>query len=120
MNLSYQEKSIWGALIATLLVYGQYFRSSPRGNLVVTIVALVVIQIIFQTVIALADKPQPKDERDRLIDARAYKAGYLALVTGVLVSMAVVKPTVDTLLLALIAAEVFKSVAQLVYYRRGL
>jgi heme/copper-type cytochrome/quinol oxidase subunit 4 len=122
MSLSYQEKSIWGSLIATILVYGRYFASGSHG-LVGTIVALVMIQIIFQIVIALADKPQPKDERDRLIEAKAYRIGYLLLVTGTIVCMGYgfqSGPTINALLLALMASEIGKSATQLYYYRRGV
>src|SRR5271170_6767034 len=86
MNLSYQEKSTWGSLIATLIVYGRYFASGSHG-LIGTIIALVVIQIVCQIVIAIVSKPEPKDERDRLINAKAYRTGYFLLVTGVIVCM---------------------------------
>jgi hypothetical protein len=121
MNLSYQEKSIWGSLVATLLVYGRYFASGAHGGLVGTIIVLVVIQIVCQIAIAVADKPQPKDERDRLIDAKAYRTAYLILVTGIILCMNIVAaPTVNAMLLALVAAETVKSVTQLYYYRRGV
>lgn len=120
-DITYQEKSIWGSLIATLIVYGRYFTSGSPGGLVGTIVALVIIQIIAQTVIAVASKPEPKDERDRLIDARAYRAGYLLLVIGIILCMNIaVSPTVNALLMALVVSEVGKSITQLYYYRRGI
>jgi hypothetical protein len=81
----------------------------------------VIIQIVAQIAIAVANRPEPKDERDRLIDAKAYRAGYLLLVTGTILCMnIVVSPTVNALLMALVASEVGKSITQLYYYRRGI
>jgi len=118
--MSYREKSIWGQLIATLIVYGNYFARSG-GNLIGMIVVLVMIQIVAQIAIAILAKPEPKDERDRLIDARAYRVGYLLLVTGAVLCMnIVVSPTVNGLLMALVVSEVGKSVTQLYYYRWGV
>lgn len=118
--MSYQEKSIWGSLVATVVVYGNYFARSG-GNLIGTIIALVIIQVVAQIVIAIAAKPEPKDERDRLIDSRAYRNGYLLLVMGTLACMNIgVRPTVNALLMALVASEIGKSITQLYYYRRGV
>ena len=120
-DITYQEKSIWGQLIATLVVYGRYFISGSPGSLAGTIVLLVIIQIVAQIAIAVANRPEPKDERDRLIDAKAYRAGYLLLVTGTILCMnIVVSPTVNALLMALVASEAGKSITQLYYYRRGI
>jgi hypothetical protein len=119
MNLSYQEKSIWGSLIATLIVYVRYFASGSHG-LIGTIVALVVIQIICQIAIAVASKPEPKDERDRLIDAKAYRTGYFLLVAGMIVCMNIgINLGVNALLLALVTSEIGKCITQLYLYRRG-
>ena len=120
MNLSYREKSIWVSLIATLVVYGRYFALGGQGHLIGTIILLVIIQIVCQVVIAIASKPEPMDERDRLIDGRAYKCGYFILVTGMITCMNIgVRAPVSALLLALMGAEAAKSIAQLYYYRRG-
>lgn len=118
MNLSYQEKSIWGSLIATLLVYGGYFGAGAKGSLIGTVILLVIIQIVCQIAIAIAARPEPKDERDRQIEAKAWRNGYVLLVTGTLVCM--LGPTARWLLLALVVSEIAKSVTQLYYYRRGV
>jgi hypothetical protein len=121
VNLSYQEKSIWGGLIATLVVYGNYFASGSKGNLIGTIVVLVFIQIAYQIALAIASRTEPKDERDRLIEAKSYRAGYFLLVAGIVLCMNIaVAPSVRALMMALVAAEAVKSVTQLVYYRRGV
>jgi hypothetical protein len=119
MSLSYQEKSICGSLIATLVVYGRYFLFG--GGLIETIVLLVVIQILCQIAIAVLARPEPRDERDRLIEMKGYRVGYLLLVTGIIACMTVgLRPTVDALLLALVVAETGSSITQLYYYRRGV
>jgi hypothetical protein len=123
MNLSYQEKSIWGSLIATLIIYGHYYAVGAKGSLVASVIALIVIEIVCQSVISLAHKPEPKDERDRLIAARAYRVAYTILVAGVLTILFIsdwVAPTVATIFLALVVADVGKSVTRLFYYRRGV
>jgi hypothetical protein len=119
-DITYQEKSIWGSLIATLIVYGHYFASGSHG-LIGTIVVLVVIQIVCQSAIALASKPEPTDERDRLIADKACRNGYFVLVTGVIVCMNVgINLGVNALLMALVAAEIGKSITQLYLYRQGV
>jgi hypothetical protein len=94
MDMSYQEKSILGSLIAVVAVYGYYFASVLRdasrpefdgGNvarLVFTVVALVVIEVIYHIVLALESKVEPKDERDILIECKAYRNAYFLLVGG--------------------------------------
>jgi hypothetical protein len=118
MNLSYQEKSIWGSMVATLAVYGVYFGSGARGGLIGTIILLIIIQIVCQIAIAVVARPEPKDERDRTIERKAWRNGYVLLVTGTLVCM--LAPTARSLLLALVVSEVVKSASQLYYYRRGV
>ena len=123
MNLSYQEKSIWGSLIATLIVYGRYYALGARGSLVVTVIALIIIEIVCQGVISVLSRPERKDERDRVIAARAYRVAYTILVAGVLTILFIsdfVAPTVKTLFLALVVADAGKSVTRLYYYRRGV
>jgi len=123
MSLSYQEKSIWGSLLATLIIYGRYYASGAHSGLIGTVIALIIVEIVCQTVIAVAHRPEPKDERDRLIAARAYRVAYLILVTGVLTILCVseaIRPTANTLFLALVVADVGKSITRLYYYRRGV
>ena len=95
MNLSYQEKLSACSLVATLLVYGNYFLQSifrwrngssnegEVGRMVGTVVLLVIIEIAYQIVVAVIDNPAPPmDERDRLISARANRNAYGVLATG--------------------------------------
>ena len=122
-DITYQEKSIWGQLIATLVVYGRYFISGSPGSLAGTIVLLVIIQIVAQIAIAVANRPEPKDERDRLIAAKAYRVAYTILVAGVLTILFIseaITPTANIIFAALVLADVGKSVTRLYYYRRGI
>ena len=77
-------------------------------------------------VVAIASRPDGRDERDRLIEWRAESYSGWLVATGVLLGitgMVVSVPNVFTahlLLLSLFLSEVLKLVLQLVYYRRGL
>lgn len=118
--MTYQEKSIWASLIATSIVCARFIVTGGQ-NLVATVTLLVAIQILAQIAVAVGFKREPKDERDRLIDAKAYRTGYLILVIGTIVFMnrsgAI---TARDLLIELLAAEIGKSAMQLIYYRQGV
>jgi len=149
MDMSYQEKSILGSLLAMVVVYGYYFASvlhdarpefdgGSLGSLVFAVVAIVVIEIVYHIVLALESKPEPKDERDILIDCKAYRNAYFLFATGAFLVMAWVimaglardaAPTrimvtpflmVNAVLLVMVLAELMKFLTQLFYYRRGL
>ncbi len=140
MDLSYQEKSILGSLLAVAVVFGYYFasvlrdigrpefdgNSLPIGRLVLAVVAIVVIEIVYHIVLALESKPEPKDERDTLIASKAYRNAYFVLSTGIFMVMCAVmlafKPflTVNLVLFVWVLAELAQFATQLFYYRRGL
>ena len=147
MDLSYQEKSILGSLLAMVVVYGYYFAavlrdaSSPEfkvGRLVLAVIAIIVIEIVYHIVLALESKPEPKDERDILIECKAYRNAYFLLATGAFLVIAcvimaglardaaptriIVTPfiTVNLVLFFMVLAELMKFLTQLYYYRRGL
>src|SRR5271157_2479360 len=150
MDLSYQEKSILGSLLAVVVAYGYYFASVLRdatrpefdggslGRLVLAVIAIVVIEIVYHIVLALESKPEPKDERDILIDCKAYRNAYFLLATGAFLVISwvimaglardaaptriVVTPyiTVNLVLFFMVLAELMKFLTQLFYYRRGL
>jgi len=150
-DFSYQEKSILGSLAAMLVVYTYYFGSTLRdlgrrefGNgglarLVFAVIALIVIEIVYHIVLALESDPEPKDERDTLIESKAYKTAYFFLATGIsLLAAGIIVfntlalhshealgtvsafATVNLILLAMVLAESAKFLTQLFYYRRGL
>ena len=149
MDFSYQEKSILGSLVAVSVVYGFYFAGVVRdmgrpefdgGNverLAFTVVAIVAIEVVYHVILALESKAEAKDERDLLIECKAYKNAYFLLATGAFlvigsVIMAnlrytvaptriIVTPflTVNLVLFFMVLAEVVKFVTQLFYYRKG-
>ncbi|HNY42564.1 MAG TPA: hypothetical protein PKJ41_19340 [Bryobacteraceae bacterium] len=150
MNLSYQEKCILGPLAAMLIVYGNYFAGSmirwlrggtedgEIGRLLGTLALLAVIEVAYQIAMAVIDRPAPKDERDRMIDAKATRNAYGVLAVSIVLVMGhvifsealpglawpflLITPflLVQAMLGALVLAEVVKGVTQLYYYRAGI
>lgn len=137
-SLSYQEKSLYGTLVADLVVYIPYFAfvadHATLNRIVGTVTTLIVVQIVLQSIIAISSRSRLTDERDRVVEARGYRAGYFALVTGILSAMTLlwmhsisglVNPNhatihfINVLFAALVLAEVVKIVTQLVSYRVG-
>jgi len=142
MNMTFKEKSAWGSLVALALVSYWFFPAafnaatvaSDPGRLVgisiACIVALIIIEAIYQSVIAAADGGA-SDERDALINLKAERiAGYVlgfALFTlvGRIVAIEAfaVAETMTALtiavwiLFALTVSEVAKLISQIAYYR---
>jgi hypothetical protein len=89
-SLSYREKSLYASLVAELLVYGPYFflhRENSLNKVAGMIVAIIVLQIILQSAIAAFTRNRITDERDRLIELRGYRAGYLTLASLMVVGL---------------------------------
>jgi len=148
MDLSYQEKSILGSLLALVVVYGYYFTATFRnigredlggslGRLLFAIIATIVIQIVYQIALSIEGTVERKDERDIFIECKAYRNAYATLATGVcmvncyfiVASWAHSASThfpltaylaVNLMLLVWVIAELTKLLTQLFYYRRGL
>src|SRR5208337_3059236 len=146
MDLSYQEKSILGSLLTMVVVYGYYFASVLRdtsepafggasvARLIFAVIAIVVVEVVYQIVLALESKVEPKDERDILIECKAYRNAYFLLASGAFLVIASVimrdaAPariavtnfiTVNLVLFFMVVADVMKFLTQLFYYRRGL
>ena len=81
-SLSYREKSLYASLAAELFVYGPYFflhNQNSVNKVAGMIIAIIVLQIIVQSVIAAVTRNRVTDERDRLIELRGYRAGYLTI-----------------------------------------
>src|ERR1700758_270062 len=89
-GLSYREKTLYASLAAELVVYGPYFFFHQQNSLnkvagmIITIIAL---QTVLQLIIALATRNRVTDERDRLIELRGYRAGYLTIATLMVVGL---------------------------------
>ncbi len=147
MELSYQEKSVWGSLLAIVLAYGYYFagvlRDSAKsgdeslGRLIIAVIVIVAIETVYHLVLEVQGDRETKDERDVLIESRAYRNAYyclyggagllmtaalgLSLVSGVPSLSVAITPylILNVMLLLMVLAEVAKFCTQLFYYRRG-
>jgi hypothetical protein len=139
-NLSYREKSLYASLAAELFVYGPYFflhQQNSINKVAGMIIAIIVLQIILQSVIAALTRNRITDERDRLIELRGYRAGYLTLASLMVIGLgmlwfhaAVGHLRLDNRMMGLhflsvffgmlVIADITKTATQLVVYRKAL
>jgi hydrogenase-4 membrane subunit HyfE len=139
-SLSYQEKSLYGELVVDLAVFVPYFvlmhTRHPSVNFIAgSITVLIVASIVLQGVIAAVTRNRLKDERDRLILLRGYRAAYFTITSLMVLGMAALwlhsslgQVNAKSMALhflsvfyaILILAQVVKTVTQLVGYRRAL
>ncbi len=137
--MSFREKSAWITLVSVLLCFGVYFGgvfahrlASHPGADVFLLVKCVAAYVVLQIALTLAavwttpkDDRSPRDERERLIQARSHTIGYYVLVVLVLmlgIPMHLGHPAPDLMLFALfdvVITGVVVSVAQIVMFRRG-
>jgi hypothetical protein len=140
MSLSYREKSLYASLAAELLVYGPYFffhQQNSLNKVAGMIVAIIVLQIILQSLIAAFTRNRITDERDRLIELRGYRAGYLTLASLMVFGLgmlwfhaAVGRFHVESRMVGLhflsvffgmlVIADITKTATQIVSYRKAL
>jgi hypothetical protein len=139
MNASFEEKSVWIQLVATAGVLGAYFLVAGRMYAVgvrhlvpyvplftVAVVALVAVVAVGHIAVALANRPEGPDERDRLIGWRAESNSGWILAAGVILAIMGLIASYDDvviahlLLLSLLISQITAFVLQLVYYRRGM
>ena len=139
-GLSYREKSLYASFAAELVVYGPYFfvhQRSSVNKLAGMIAAIIVLQILLQLVIAAFTRNRVTDERDRLIELRGYRAGYLTLASLMVLGFGMLwfHTTLGHLALdsrmmglhflnvffgMLVISDVTKTASQIVAYRRAL
>jgi hypothetical protein len=88
---------------------------------------LVVIEVACQIVLAVTARFEPKDERDLVIESKAYRNAYLLLAGATFWLMWTIVAqqmrsymAVNLMLLSVVAAEITKSLTQLFLYWRGL
>src|SRR5271154_5331843 len=89
-SLSYREKSLYASLVVELLVYGPYFflhHQNTVDKVAGMIISIIVLQIILQSLIAAFTRHRLTDERDRLIELRGYRAGYLTIASLMVVGL---------------------------------
>src|ERR1700678_2620256 len=139
-GLSYREKSLYASLAAELLVYGPYFflhQQNSVNKVAGMIVAIIVLQTILQSVIAALTRNRVTDERDRLIELRGYRAGYLTIASLMVAGLGLLwfHATVGHLQLEnrmvglhflsvffgmLVIADITKTATQILSYRKAL
>jgi len=139
-GLSYREKTLYASLAAELVVYGPYFflhRQNSVNKVAGMIIAIIVLQIILQSVIAVLTRNRVTDERDRLIELRGYRAGYLVLASLMVIGLGMLwfHTSVGHLQLdsrmvglhflsaffgMLVVADITKTATQIVAYRTAL
>lgn len=151
MNMSWRERSALVSLAAVSVVFGIYFASVfglvRQGQLeagaviflmIGAVVVLVVIEIVFHILISIPAGQPPRDERDKLIAAKAGRNSGLVLGVGVVLTMTAIliselqgttshsavlmTPLVisQILVLLLVIAQAVEYLGQLYYYRRGI
>jgi hypothetical protein len=139
-SLSYREKSLYASLAAELVVYCPYFflhQQNSVNKVAGMIIAIIVLQVILQSVIAALTRSRVTDERDRLIQLRGYRAGYLTLASLMVIGLGMLwfHATVGHLRLdsrmvglhflsvffgMLVIADITKTATQIVTYRRAI
>jgi hypothetical protein len=138
--MSFREKSTWISFVLLLVVLGGYlwpiadasFGGEGDRNLLHYFLALLLgfaaLQVVLRVLVALRspqDARAPKDERERLIELRAARIGFYALVAGVLLALLAMhvlfslRVLAQSVMLALLVAWLVKLGSELVYYRRG-
>jgi hypothetical protein len=137
--MSFREKAAWITLVSVLLCFGVYFGSiathqiSGRGwgsiHLLIRCVGAYVVLQIGLSLAAMWTTPRdgrsPRDERERLIQARSHTLGYHVLVVLVLalgLPLHLGHPAADLMnfaLLDVVIAGLVVAVAQIVMFRRG-
>lgn len=139
-GLSYQEKSLYGSLAAELIVYGPYFflhRQNSVNKVAGMIVGIIVLQIILQSIIAALTRNRMTDERDRTIQLRGYRAGYLTLASLMVIGLGLLwfhatygqihiegrmvgLHFLSVFFGMLVIADIVKTATQIVAYRRAI
>ena len=139
-GLSYREKTLYASLAAELLVYGPYFflhQQNSVNKVAGVIVAIIVLQIILQSLIAAFTRNRVVDERDRLIELRGYRAGYLAFASLMVFGLGMLwfhttmgHMHIDSRMMGLhflsvffgmlVIADITKTATQIVVYRRAI
>ncbi len=139
-SLSYREKTLYASLVVEILVYGPYFflhQQNSVNKVAGMIIAIIVLQVVLQLVIAAFTRNRVTDERDRLIELRGYRAGYLMVASLMVIGLAMLwvhtslgqlhldNPKIGLHFLSvffgiLVIADITKTATQIVAYRRTL
>ena len=137
--MSFREKMSWLSLAGILVAFGPYFYmvavigGSPltllpgsATNVLAIVTTLAAIMAIASIVVALSnlrDAQAPSDERDRSIAHGATAYAYPVLLTGVFAALATlllgygITMVINTVLAAIVFAEITRCVAEIAGYR---
>lgn len=139
-GFSYREKTLYVSLAVELAVYGPYFflhRQNSVNKVAGMIIAIIVLQIVLQSLIAALTRNRVTDERDRLIELRGYRAGYLMIASLMVIGLGMLwfhatvghhhleSPMIGLHFLSvffgmLVIADITKTATQIVSYRKAL
>lgn len=139
-GLSYREKTLYASLLADLALYGTFLVLHGQGSLnqvAGLIGAIIAVQIVLQLLIAAMTRNRTTDERDRLIELRGYRTGYVTLAFLMVLGLgmlwfhaAVGHLNLDSRRIGLhflnvffgmlVISDITKTLAQIVSYRRAL
>lgn len=134
--MSFREKSALLTIVTMIVAFGIYGWRVVQGPvgpveqfglLVGVVVAQVVLIAGGHILLAIASRrmPEPRDERDRMVELRSAHNGYFVMITGLFAMMAVVffgasaVNVINGLLGVVVLAEIVRFGSQLVYWRRG-
>jgi len=134
--VSFREKCAWISFVLLLLLtvgfaLGGHLRLDGIDGLhyfLALILGFALLQVLLRVIVARQapkDARTPKDEREQLIDLKASRIGFYALVTGVLLSMLSVHvhgnpwSALESMVLAVLVSWAIKFASEIVYYRRG-
>jgi hypothetical protein len=143
--MSFREKTAWITAISIVLCFGVYYGAvfagivTPRGMAsfhlgLACILALVIMQVGFNIVASMLnpkDARTPRDEREKMIQARSHTVGYYVLMFGIAAVLfsthipvhdgfgGLVINTVNFGLFVMVAAALSVAVAQIIMFRRG-
>lgn len=148
--MSYQERRSIVNLISSILItvlYSAYMiQRYPQAEayspdvfhfwgsfflilIVVSIVARIIIYILFSIINAIAtqeQEPDITDERDRLIELKSMRNGFYVFIIGFVVAMVTIAagqpPTMMfiTLLCAGLVSDMISTISEFYFYRRGI
>lgn len=138
--MSFREKSAWITLVTVVLCFGVYYgtvfsgavpeRSMAMLHLALICVLTLIILQVGLTVLAAVTTPKdgrgPRDEREKMIQARSHTIGYhvLMICTGALIipththGVSMVDIT-NYAFLGLVISTVVVALAQIIMFRRG-
>ena len=138
--MSFREKSAWITLVTVLVCFGSYYGALAAGLVnprslasfhfgLISTIGLIVLQVALHVIAALLnpkDARTPRDEREKMIQARSHTFGYYVMMLGMAVVVVLTHvpgndfmTTVYLGVLSMVIAALVVAIAQIVMFRRG-